>query len=98
MDFKEKINKWYEQKPQSVLENEKTKILWDFAIQCDKYVKNQGPDIFIVEKTKRECKIIDVPVASDERVGDKEQEKIEKYQDLKLEWKKLNSCQSWLVL
>ena len=36
----ERENKWYDHIPQSVIENEGTKILWEFTIQCDKYVQN----------------------------------------------------------
>ena len=57
----------------------------DFTIQYNRYVKNRRPDIVIVEKSKNECKIIDIAVPNDERVRDKEQEKIDKYQDLRQE-------------
>ena len=36
-----------------------------------------------VEKAKMECKIIDVTVPNDVRVENKEQEKVEKFQDLR---------------
>ena len=81
----ERENKWYDHIPQSVIENEETKILWDFTIQCDRYVQNRRPDIVVIEKSKQECKIIDIAVPNDNRVGSKEQEKIEKYQDLRQE-------------
>ena len=77
--------KWYEHEPQSVLENEEAKILWDFTIQCDHLIQSRRPDIVVVEKEKKECKIIDVAVPNDVRVGNKEQEKVEKYQDLRRE-------------
>ena len=76
-------NKWYDQIPLSVVENKKVKILWDFTIQCDRYVQNQRPDIVVIEKAKQDG--IDIAVPNDERVGSKEQEKIEKYQDLRNE-------------
>ena len=77
--------KWYEHEPQSVLENEEAKILWDFTIQCDHLIQSRRPDIVVVEKKKKECKIIDIAVPNDVRVGNKEQEKVEKYQDLRRE-------------
>ena len=77
--------KWYEHEPQSVLENEEAKILWDFTIQCDHLIQSRRPDIVVVEKEKKECKIIDIAVPNDVRVGNKEQEKVEKYQDLRRE-------------
>ena len=77
--------KWYEHEPQSVLENEEAKILWDFTIQCNHLIQSRRPDIVVVEKEKKECKIIDIAVPNDVRVGNKEQEKVEKYQDLRRE-------------
>ena len=81
----ERASKWYEQKPEGVLENEDCKLLWDFTIQCDRMVEARRPDIVFVDKKKREIKILDVAVPGDGRVKDKELEKIEKYQLLKEE-------------
>ena len=68
-----------------MLENEEAKILWDFTIQCDHLIQSRRPDIVVVEKRKKGCKIIDIAVPNDVRVGNKEQEKVEKYQDLRRE-------------
>ena len=81
----EREKKWYEHEPQSVLENEEAKILWDFTIQCDHLIQSGSPDIIVIEKKKKECKIIDIAVPNDVRVGNKEQGKVEKYQDLRRE-------------
>ena len=80
----ERASKWYEQKPEGVLENENCKLLWDFTIQCDRMDEARRPDIVFVDK-KREIKILDVAVPGDGRVKDKELEKIEMYQVLKEE-------------
>ena len=32
-------NKWFEHEPESVLENEDYKILWDFSIQADHFIE-----------------------------------------------------------
>ena len=34
---------WYEHEPESVVENEKFKILWDFTIQCDHMIDAKRP-------------------------------------------------------
>ena len=52
--------KWYDHIPEGVLENEKSKILWDFRIQTDQQLNHNRPDIVIHDKEKNECKIIDV--------------------------------------
>ena len=46
----ERENRWYEHIPQSVIESEEMKILWDFTIQCDRYVQNLIPDIIVIKK------------------------------------------------
>ena len=46
-------NKWYEHEPESVLENEDYKILWDFSIQTDHAIEAWRPDLVVVEKKRR---------------------------------------------
>ena len=43
------------------------------------------PDIVLIDKKEREGIIIDIAVPADVRVGKKEREEVEKYQDLKRE-------------
>ena len=74
-------DKWYELEPESVLENEDYKILWDFIIQTDHIIEARRPDLVVVD-SERICKIIGFPVPGDSRVEEKEKDKIEKYQDL----------------
>ena len=52
----EREKKWYEHEPQSVLENEEAKILWDFTIQCDHLIQSRRPDVLVVEKKKRNAR------------------------------------------
>ena len=51
-------SKWYEHQPQSVSETDKTKVLWDFNIQCDHVIEARRPDIMVVGKEDSVCKII----------------------------------------
>ena len=82
-------DKWYEHGPESVLENEDYKMLWDFSIQTDHVIEVWRPDLVIVDKEKRNCKIIDFAVPGDSRIEEKEKDKIEKYQDLGRELQKI---------
>ena len=75
----ERANNWYEQKPEGLVESENFKILWDFTIQCDRRVEAIRPDIVFVDKKERECVIIAIAIPGDDRVKDKELEKVEKY-------------------
>ena len=72
-------DKWYEHEPESVLENEDYKSLWDFRIQTDHFIEARRPDLAVVDKKERSCKIIDFEVAGDSRIEEKEKDKIEKY-------------------
>ena len=73
---------WYDHVTESVTENEKAKILWDFTIQTDHVIQARRPDIVVKEKGLDHTWIIDIAVPGDSRIEEKEKEKIEKYQDL----------------
>ena len=76
------MGKWYEHEPESDLENEDYKILWDFSIQTDHAIEARRPYLVVVDKKERCCKIIDFAVPRDSRIEEKEKDKIEKYQYL----------------
>ena len=82
-------DKWYEHEPESALETEDYKILWDFGIQTDHIIEAWRSDLARVDKKDRSCKIIDFVVPGDSRIEEKEKDKIEKYQDLGRELQKI---------
>ena len=43
------------------MENDSWKILWDVTIQTDHVIEARRPDMVIINKTEKECKIIDFP-------------------------------------
>ena len=49
-------DKWYEHEPESTLENEGYKILWDFSIQTDHVIEARRPDLVVVDKKERSLK------------------------------------------
>ena len=75
--------------PAPVLENDSHKLLWDFNIQTDHLILARRPDLIIINKRKRICKIVDFAVLADHRINLKESEKKDKYLDLARELKKL---------
>ena len=81
-------DKWYEHEPESVLESEDYKILWDFSIQTDHVIEARRPDLVVVDK-RRTCKIIDFAVPGYSRIDEKEKENTEKYQNLRRELQKI---------
>ena len=94
----EKHEKWYEHVPEGVVENEEVKLIWDINIQCDNVIEARRPDLILVNKNMKSCIIIDVAVPGDCRVYDKESEKIEKYQELKRELKRIWSLRKVQVV
>ena len=80
-------DKWWEHKAEKVVQTAEVKILWDFKIQTDKHLAHNIPDITVVEKAQ--TYLIDVAIPGDGRIDQKEQEKIQKYQDLKVEVERL---------
>ena len=81
--------KWYQHKPEAVTEHEKCKILWDVSIQTDHVIEARRPDMIVVDKVNKYCEIVDFAIPYDSKIELKEQEKIEKYQDLRRELKKI---------
>ena len=80
--------KWFLHEPEPVQENERCKLLWDFTIQTDKVLEHRRPDIVVIDKEKKGCIIIDLAVSGDQNITAKEQEKITKYQDLRIKVEK----------
>ena len=81
--------KWYTHKPESVLENEVHKILWDFEIQTDHLIPARRPDLVVINKKQKTCRLVDFSVLADHKVKSKESEKKDKYLDLAREQKTL---------
>ena len=78
--------------PESVIENDSHKLLWDFEIQTDHLIQVRRPDLIIINtKKKRICKSVDFTVPADHRINLKGSEKKDKYLDLARELKKLGT-------
>ena len=71
------------------------KLLWDFNIWTDKVVPARRPDIVVIYHVDNKVQLIDVSIPADQHIVLKENEKTEKYQDLRIElerlWKKKTS-------
>ena len=59
--------------------------MWDLT---DHVIEARRPDLVVVDKKERNCKIIDFAVPGDSRI-EEEKDKIEKYQDLGRELQKI---------
>ena len=82
-------DRWYNHKVESVIVTEDLRLLWDFPIQTDHRLEHNRPDIVFENKKDRSCLLIDISCPFDTRIERKEKEKIEVYQDLKREIKRL---------
>ena len=71
--------------PERAVKDEEVKVLWDMNVQCNNVIEARRPDIIVIDKKERKGIIIDIAVPADVRVGEKEREKVEKYQELKRE-------------
>ncbi|XP_029655505.1 uncharacterized protein LOC115229263 [Octopus sinensis] len=64
---------------QSVSSNHKVEIRVDTTLQTDVHVKNNRPDIFVLDKTKNEITLIEVGITSHAMLKQVEVEKLHKY-------------------
>ena len=80
-----KSEKWYEHAPERVVEEEFVGCYDPMYRQ----IKARKPDIVVVNKNEKSCAIIDIAIPGDIRVSEKEKEKIERYQELKKEIKRM---------
>ena len=71
------------------VENENYKLLWDFSIRTDHHIEARRLDLVLVDKSKKSCNIIDVAIPEDSGVKEKEAEKVEKYQNLARELRRM---------
>ena len=78
---------WIE--PERIVRNDHAKILWDFSIQTDKHLLNNRLDIVLIDYKEHTGLIIDISVPRDENIQDKNLERIDKYQSIKVELEQL---------
>ena len=83
--------------PAPILENDTPKLLWDFDIHTDHLISARRPDLIIINKKKRTCKIVDIAVPADHRIKLRECEKKDKYLDFAKELKKIWNMQVTII-
>ena len=76
---------WWRHSPYSVVENNSVKLLWDFNIFVDHVISARRPDIVVIDKVSSVVTLIDVSIPADKHLTVKEEEKLSKYQDLRIE-------------
>ena len=89
---------WYEHEIDEVVENEGYEILWNYAIQSYTKTEARWQDIVIIDKIKKEVKIVDVTMPRDARVNEREVGKIEIYKMLKDETARMRGMKKVIVI
>ena len=85
----EHSEKWYEHIPEGAVENKEIKVLWDINIQCNNLIEVRRPHLIVIDKKEQKGIITDIAVPADVRLEEKEKEKVEKYQNLKKDTRRL---------
>ena len=93
-DGLESSDRRYEHTPAAVVENDEVELYWDLTIQTDMAVSHNRPDNIIVEKAIRKWIIIDIAAPGDFNVVITEHWKVEKYQDLAFEVKRIHHIET----
>ena len=75
-------------KSESVRKNKTQKILWDSEIQTNHLIPTRRPDLVIIDKKHKNCRLVDFAVLADYTEKIKENETRDKYLDLTSELKK----------
>ena len=96
-DELESPDMWYEHTPADVVENDEVELYCDLTIQIDMTVTHNRLDSFLVEKAIWKWTIIDVAVLGDFNVVRTEGWKVEKYQDLAFQVKRIHHVEAQLV-
>ena len=85
-------NKWYDHQPLSTAENGEVRITWDMTIYTDKVLKHNRPDITLMHKDTQKWTLIDRAVPADQ------EEKVEKYQELAFEIRRIHGASKVTVI
>ena len=85
----ERKDKWYGLEPEGTVENSDTKLLSDINILCNHVIEIRRPDIILIIKVEKSCIVIDIAIPEDNKIHQRQKEKVEKYQELKREIERL---------
>ena len=85
-------DKWYDHQPLPTAENGEARITWDMSIYTDKVLKRNRPDITLVHRDTQKWTLIDIAVPTDQNITRTEQEKVEKYQEVAFEIRRIHGA------
>lgn len=79
---------YYKYNPETILENDEYKLYWDRTVLTDQPVRNNRPDLILINKLSRHTTLIDIAVPNNNNLREKHNEKIAKYRDLEMQIKR----------
>ena len=91
-------DKWYDHQPLPTAENGEVRITWDMTIYTDKVLKHNRPDITLVHKDTQKWTLIDISVPEDQNITRPEEEKVEKYQELAFEIRRIHGASKVTII
>ena len=89
--------KWYGHQPLPIVENGEVRVSWDMTIYTDKVLKH-NPCITLVHKDTQKWTLIDIAVPADQNIIRTEEEKVEKYQDLAFEIRRIHGASKVTII
>ena len=92
-------DKWYHHQPLPIAENGEVRITWDMTIYTDKVLKHNRPDITLVHKDTEKWTLNDAAVPADQNITrTEEEEKVEKYQELAFEIRRVHEALKVIIM
>ena len=80
-----------------MIENDQVKLLWDGTIVTDRRVPHNWPDITLVLKDKHQWLLVNVAVPYERNIVTTEAWKIERYQELAFEVRRIHQVEVVVV-
>ena len=91
-------DKWYDHQPLTVAKNRDVRITWDMTVCTDKKLNHNRPDITLTRNDTQEWTLIDKAVPADQNIISTEEEKVDRYQDLAFEIKRIHRASKVTVI
>ncbi|KAL1446054.1 hypothetical protein WDU94_005517 [Cyamophila willieti] len=89
---------FYKYSPEQVIENDNAILYWDQPIQTDRSITCNRPDLILVNKRTQSAIIIDIAVPLTHNIIKTENEKLNKYQELKIEITRIWKLKSVIIV
>ena len=91
-------DKWYDHQPLPITENGEVRITWDMTIYTDKVLKHNRPDITLMHEDTQKWTLIDIAVPADQNITQTEEKKVEKYQELAFEIRRIHGASKVTII